>query len=87
MRLIDADEVLKTIKMVTDPTVATDVLDHIIATTPTSYDLDKVLVRISEFAECNDECANNFYYGMGCGACMWSEVFAIVKRGGVDEID
>lgn len=47
----------------------------------TAYDIDKVLVRISELAECNDECANNFYYGMGCDACMWSEVFSIVKRG------
>ena len=35
MRLIDADYVLDVIKEVNDPTVATDVLDHIIATTPT----------------------------------------------------
>ena len=38
MRLIDADFVLKVIDEVTDPTVAKDVLNHIIATTPTAFD-------------------------------------------------
>lgn len=43
MRLIDADVVYETIKMIKDPDVAIDVLDHIIATTPTAYDVDGVV--------------------------------------------
>lgn len=42
MRLIDADFVLKVIDDVTDPTVAKDVLNHIIATTPTACDLTHI---------------------------------------------
>lgn len=45
-RLIDTDDVYETIEMIKDPTVATDVLDHILATTPTAYDIDMVIMEL-----------------------------------------
>lgn len=49
MRLIDADVVYETIKMIKDPDVATDVLEHIIATTPTAYDVNKVVEELEKY--------------------------------------
>lgn len=51
MRLIDADEVIKTIKEVKDPNVAADVLEHIISTTPTAFDLEAVIKELNEEQE------------------------------------
>lgn len=48
---------------------------------PTAFDVDKVLEELAELAECSSQCASTFYEGLGCGACMWTDVFNIVKRG------
>lgn len=97
MRLIDADklkdEVVKWLAtddgieqrdLVDIDDIATSVIQTI-DEQPTAYDVDKVLTRISGLAECNDECAKYFYFGMGCGACKWGEALATVNRGGADD--
>lgn len=58
MRLIDADFVLKVIDDVTDPTVAKDVLNHIIATTPTACDLTHIKYLMKLNVEYIDNLAN-----------------------------
>lgn len=50
---------------------------------PTAYDVEKVVADIQAFAECNEDCKKNFYYGQGCSACLWNKIMGIVRKGGV----
>lgn len=34
---------------------------------------------IRDFAECNDDCKTNFYYGQGCNACFWNTIIKKIK--------
>lgn len=34
---------------------------------------------IRNFAECNDDCKTNFYYGQGCNACFWNTIIKKIK--------
>lgn len=48
MRLIDADYVVSVLKEVKDETVDKDVLEHIIVTTPTAYDVEIVVDELDQ---------------------------------------
>ena len=40
---------------------------------------ENVEVIIRNFAECNDDCKTNFYYGQGCNACFWNTIIKKIK--------
>ena len=61
------------------------IMSDVIHEQPTAYDVDKVVEELAELAECSSQCASTFYEGLGCGACMWTDVFNIVRRGGAYE--
>jgi cystathionine beta-lyase family protein involved in aluminum resistance len=57
-----------------------DCVEHL----PTAFNKEAVIKQIQEYAECKEECKNNFYYGQGCKACAWNKMIEIVKAGGID---
>lgn len=86
-RLIDIDDVYETIEMIKDPTVATDVLDHIIATTPTAYNVDKVIEELEQNCELInefEEYTNKKLTLLTRRIVDLSKAIDIVKKGGVD---
>lgn len=40
---------------------------------------ENVAEIIRKFAECNDDCKTNFYYGQGCNACFWNTIIKKIK--------
>lgn len=36
--------------------------------------IQKCIDKIEEFAECNEECSKEFYYGQGCNACLFGKI-------------
>lgn len=47
---------------------------------------DYIVRQIREFAECNEECGEKFYYGQGCSACGWGKIIEIVKNAPEEEV-
>lgn len=85
MRLIDADRLKTVIDINMMNKEIKNMFNQYVDNQPTAFDVDKILEELAELAECSSQCANTFYEGLGCGACMWTDVFNIVKRGGIDE--
>lgn len=64
--------------------VVLEAIKEMITEQPTACDIEKVIKQIQEYAECKEECKNDFYYGQGCKACAWNGMIEIVKAGGID---
>lgn len=52
---------------------------------PTAYNVDAVIKEIREYAECDDECANEYNLGYGCTFCKFNTVINFIRKGGVNE--
>lgn len=55
----------------------------VISDQPTAYDVDAVVKDIRAYAECDDECANEYNLGYGCTFCKFNTVINFIRKGGV----
>ena len=81
-RLIDADELEEKLRKHQRGIMALAIALSLVDEAPTAYDVEDVVKRIKEFAECDTEC-REFY---GCRDCAYKEIIEIIRNGGVSNV-
>jgi len=51
---------------------------------PTAYNVEAVIEEMKRYMGCNADCKEKFGNGKGCKVCAWTELFEIVRKGGVE---
>ena len=90
MRLVDADALI--LEMENEADYEVDRERHrafyqcatMVSQAKTLYDVEAVIEEMKRFMGCNEKCKESFGNGRGCKVCVWSELFEIVRKGGVE---